>query len=761
MSAGRRAVAALVALAVGVTVGAVLFGAPPRFEPAESASPGVALFLESLTPVLLVHLSVAVACGLLVASGPAAVLASRAALPLRLLLAFALLSLVPLPPVVHELISPFTAETYATLAADWPDRWRPFTLWPAGTGRVVLLLLGMLAATAAVRVAVRERGERVVVVLLAGIATLATLECLYGLGETWLGDDTILGFSKVSSRGAVTGTFIHRTMFAVWAGMGATAATALGVRAWTGETRRTGLAAVCAVVVGVALVAAQQSNSRLGFAAALAGVFVAFAALAWVSRAAGRAGPSRVALALGLLVPVAGLGGALLDAEFAQRMGYFVGYVQERPGPVEPRLATWAATWDLFGGAPVLGTGPGAFARAVHLTQTVDSPEEAWFAHSDPLNVLSDMGIVGFALAVWWVAASLRSVGGVLRAGGTRAVLCCGAVGGAAVALVASLADFQTQFPVVAIPFAALLAVPGALATDLDGDRSAVSPSWMALGIATIVVIAVFPVRGWWDRYSTLSDGGPHGATAAERDLRRGRKLLEQAATADDPRAEVTRAVQALERATLADPLLDHAHFHLAVARLVAGEGPEAALRSWGRARHVSRGHAELNLRIGDAYLRVLGTAPNPHGPAGDDALAALREAGALEPAMFSAAWQLAEEYRLSVESRKRLVPDRAHALRKLAGWLRREKKLPDEARRALERAVEVEPWDGRARIDLAQVLAEADEREAALLHFVRAVEVAGESEGVRRDAARGFVGLDAETDGRALFDDLGLTWPE
>lgn len=772
------AVAALVVLGLGVAVGAFAFGAPPRFDPVESAGPVVRLALLSLLPELAVHLAIAAGVGLVVACGRTGIRAGRGAMALVLLLLFGAATMVPLPAGLHETLSPFTAETYAALAADWPDRARPLSLWPDGTWRTLLLLLGMLGTYLAVRTAVRERGSGVVRGILAGIVAIAVLQSGYGLYETLLGDDTILGFGKVSSKGAVTGTFIHRTMFAVWAGMGCTAALALSVGAWrAGHRVGSVLLVLAAVLTGCA---SFLSLSRLGFAAVLAGAFVTLACLAIVARRSGRAGPSLAVFAVAVLVPTVGLMAAVMNPAFAERMGYFVGLVQERPGPVEPRIATWTAAWRLAEQAPVLGTGPGSFARAVHLTQTVDSPEEAWFAHSDPLNVITDMGWVGFALVFWWVFAALRPVRASLGTDTRPALLSCGAVGGATVVLVASLADFQTQFPVVALPFAALMAVPGAVVDasryhdDEDERGLPVRTLSLAAGLVVMVGIAIQPLRGWMDRWAELESGGPHGTTVAERELRRGRALLEEIATADDPRSRLARARIALETATLEDPLLDQAHFQLAVVQLVSGEGQEAALRSLGRARHVSRGHAALNLRIADTYLRLIGTQPNPYGPPGDDAPAAMREAGALEPALFSAAWRLADEYGFSADTRLRMVPERAHALMTLARWLEndalhersgRDGRMGREervaaARDALRRAVEAEPWNGRARVAYGRALAAAGREDDAFAQFKRAVEVEGSSEGVRRDAARGMRSVDAEPAARALFEELELPWP-
>jgi O-antigen ligase len=62
------------------------------------------------------------------------------------------------------------------------------------------------------------------------------------------------------------------------------------------------------------------------------------------------------------------------------------------------RRQMYAAAWDLWQGFPWLGAGLGAFRDAIPLTQPDDLPGTWWHAHSDWLELLATVGIVGAAV---------------------------------------------------------------------------------------------------------------------------------------------------------------------------------------------------------------------------------------------------------------------------------------------------------------------------------------------------------------------------
>jgi hypothetical protein len=392
----------------------------------------------------------------------------------------------------------------------------------------------------------------------------------------------------------------------------------------------------------------------------------------------------------------------------------------------------WKSTWDLFLESPVTGTGLGSFGRAIHLTQSPDCAQELWFAHSDPLNLLSDTGVLGAALGAWWLVAMVRAGLPALRsADAATRCLAAGALGGAVVAVTASLGDFQTQFPVVAIPFAALLTVPAALA-DAGAPREEPRP-WtlrpkVVAGACLLLafVAAAVPCAATWRRRQDLAEERVTGATRAEALSAQARAIVAVVGASKDPRADIARAEEKLREASRLEPILDEAHLWTALCALHLDRPQDDVLRALGRARVAARGHAQVNLLVGRTYLSLIGTEPAPHGPPGDGAIAALREAADISPQAFSAAWAACLEHSLPVEALRAITPDRGYAKTYLFDHLNLLGRRA-EAIELLQGQLRLEPWDYAVAVRLAAAFTDA-----------------------RRSS-----------EGHAFFDSVGAVWPE
>ncbi len=744
-TARRLPVVAAWVLVVAVLQGMLAFGAPPRQSLASATEPWKSL-LESLLPLATLQSAIVLALGLLLVtgclrSGRASLLGGAAArsarLPLLLLLALGLLHALPLPAALLRIVAPHSAQVWADLAPTGDSAMRPLTLWSDGTFHALYTLAGVLVASSLLWALIGERrvasdgGEdrlRPVVGLFWLILGVAAAESAYGLYETLLGDDAILGFGKVSNGGSVTGTFIHRTMLAVWAGMGLCVGLGLAARALLGGERRLGVATAALALAAVCGIAAGLSQSRLGLVAVAAGCAVTVLAL--LPTASRRGGPRVVAGFLLLASVTAVVAGALVwsSEAFQTRLGYLFG----QGGLSDPRFAAWRSTLDLFGRAPLTGTGIGSFGRAVHLTQSVDATEELWFAHSDPLNLLSDAGLIGFALGAWWLVGLIRRGLPALRSDQAGVAMCAAsAFGAAAVVLTASLGDFQTQFPVVALPFAALLIAPAALAAMRDEEPARrpwpVPAAVLAGGLALVLAgLAVLPPARALARRSRAG-GESVEATEAERLVAQAKRTMGSLSKLDGATAhtQLEGAVVDLREATRLDPLLAEAHLFLGLAGLYVEDDRDEVLRSLGRARLVSRGHAAVNLTIGKTYLSLFGTGPAPYGPDDDSALEALREAGALDPDAFAVAWELCAGAGYGEEAMKAIVPPRAHAYVRLGRYVFSRKPVL-ESLEPFIRALELEPWHTPAAVRLA----------------------------------KGYVQLGREATGRERFLALGVDWP-
>ncbi len=737
--------AALV-LAAAVAMGALFMGAPPRFSSGEHGPPLLRQFLHALGPLATLEAAIAAALGLLVAAEclrreapglPGGRAAARSRLPLALLLAFGVLQLVPLPRAVLEVIAPYSARVYSDLTAVGDDAARPITLWTDGTIHALFNLGGVLAASAVVWTLVRDGASRerdaggplrIVRAVLWFVVAIAAFESVLGIAATKLGDDRILfWFEKLSGRGRVTGTFIHATMTAVWAGMGLCAALGLAAHeVLSGRRRPLALAAQLAAVA-VCAIAAPLTISRLGLVGVAAGVASTAGAVAAAFAGAGRRRVGVAIVVSAVVLVTCAAAAALLVPAFRERLGYLV---TDRGDLDDPRFPMWSSTLDLWLESPVVGTGLGAFGRAIHLVQSPDIPHELWFAHSDPLNLLSDAGVLGFLFAAAWVGGLVwRGAPAILGGDPATRCLAAGAAGGAAVVLVASLGDFQTQFPVVALPFAALLTVPAVLAhiaarPHVSSQVAETTRPWLlpprglALSVAVVfALLAAYPVTESVRRWSELRSHGATGATLAESLLTLGRARVQAAPQAKDRQAALEQGEELLREAARKDPLLDDAHLWLAYASLFLSRERDDVLRSIGRARLVSRGRVATTLAAGALYLDLLGTSPAPYGPPEDSALVALREAGAMQPQAFSVAWKLATDHDLPPEVLREIVPDRVHARIHYAEHLQQLGRN-EAAIRVYEELLAREPWEGAIATRLAAAYRAAGRESAGREYF-------------------------------------------
>jgi len=125
----------------------------------------------------------------------------------------------------------------------------------------------------------------------------------------------------------------------------------------------------------------------------------------------------------------------------------------------------WRETLAIIGANPILGVGLGAYETAYPIYSSDDGSIVLGKAlvvdraHNDYLQVLSDCGVVGAALAVWFIILIFRAVGRGKRSHNPlRRALAIG--GGAAIfgLLVHSLVDFNLQLPSNALLFLLLVA---------------------------------------------------------------------------------------------------------------------------------------------------------------------------------------------------------------------------------------------------------------------------------------------------------------
>jgi O-antigen ligase len=315
------------------------------------------------------------------------------------------LQLIPLPAEVLQVVSPSSLEIYRAAAqvgagGRWfpglPSLRGPISVAPSATIDTTLELLACIIVFALVTdLAAREsrrRRWRITIPFLA----VALLEAVLGILQAGAG----------SKAAGVTGTYQNHNHFAGLLEMSLPFAAMFALGAWRRVTRREGVAWVAILgawgglaAVAAMLLAVAASLSRMGFIASLAGLFVSgTAAVVMEERRRGRRKWLPVAATAGVVLVLAAF---LPSTRFIQRFGAATG-----PGDVasDARFGIWRDAVHLAEAFPVLGCGLGAFQSANMRYQTVTPLLTVNFAHNDYLQLLAELGVVGF-LGLMTVAA--------------------------------------------------------------------------------------------------------------------------------------------------------------------------------------------------------------------------------------------------------------------------------------------------------------------------------------------------------------------
>ena len=165
--------------------------------------------------------------------------------------------------------------------------------------------------------------------------------------------------------------------------------------------------------------------------------------------------------------------------------GKLVGDDPESETFFSSRGLVWRDTVRMIGGNPVLGVGLGAYQTAYPIYTVRDGTLNVREAHNDYLQILADGGVVGGALALWFIFITLRDINRAARSRDRLMAglgLGCGA--GIFAVLVHSIFDFTLQIPSNALLFLLFTAVTARL-----GAATARSESGLAtrLGVASPV----------------------------------------------------------------------------------------------------------------------------------------------------------------------------------------------------------------------------------------------------------------------------------
>jgi len=286
----------------------------------------------------------------------------------------------------------------------------PMSVDPHATRREALRLLAVAAFFLICWNTYRTRAQvRRAVWTMIGMGTLLAL---FGIVQrvTWNGHLYWVG--PEITNGSPFGPFVNRTHFAGLMVIVVPLALALMLartrrkppsRRWrttwrdrvhdwsAGEGSAANLVPFLVLVMGGAALVSGSRGGMLALLAALVAMVVGSVAggRSWVGRTV------RVGLAAVLIV----LAGAWIGGDVLY--GTVERLADELGRPTEsPRLWIWANAMSLWLGAPVLGTGVGTFGVAFAGVRTIEAPVVYTHAESDWVQLLTDTGVLGLALAL-------------------------------------------------------------------------------------------------------------------------------------------------------------------------------------------------------------------------------------------------------------------------------------------------------------------------------------------------------------------------
>jgi O-antigen ligase len=294
--------------------------------------------------------------------------------------------------------------------------------------------------------------------LVATLFFLAAAISLYGTVETISGREMIWNAPKTAYLGAVTGTFVNRNNFAAFASLalGGGLGLALYYRAKLAEDSKPSGGVerlfVFAFAGVICLLGVLLSRSRGG----VAGVLLAAFPTAWLL-AERRSRRTFALLAAAVLLGALAMGWWVGREPLGQRFAT----IAAEAGAADSRPAAWLTTLRVAVRAWPLGAGGGTFVDHFRLVPDSGILVRYNHAHSDPLELLVEYGVLGalafFGAIAWVIVRSVRA----LRERHSRfsRALTIGGLAGIAAVLLHCLFDFPLQNPGVRVPFFAVLSV--------------------------------------------------------------------------------------------------------------------------------------------------------------------------------------------------------------------------------------------------------------------------------------------------------------
>jgi hypothetical protein len=231
------------------------------------------------------------------------------------------------------------------------------------------------------------------------------------------------------------------------------------------------------------------------------------------------------------------------------------------------RYDFWRVELRDFAHHPLAGIGSRGFSESYLLRR--HSSETPARGHSLPLDVLSETGIVGFAL----LAAGIGTPLWIAARRARRSLLAAGLFAGALTWIVHASVDWIWTVPAVGLPFFVLLGIAA-------GERSRVlhSRTALACGAVAVALAAVAFLPPWLSsRYTSRALAG---STSGTDDLRWARRLdpiaVDPLVAESEVAATPEARIAAMRRAVAREPRVSALRYLLGQAYLAAGRRREA-----------------------------------------------------------------------------------------------------------------------------------------------------------------------------------------
>jgi tetratricopeptide (TPR) repeat protein/O-antigen ligase len=387
-------------------------------------------------------------------------------LPLVLLVGWMFVQLVPLPVAALKMLSPHGYQAYEPVYGLLAEqRWLPLSVYPKGTALEAIRILCyalfyLLAVQLFATGATLKKTVELCCWLALGIGLLALL-------QKFTSPEKIFWF-RPSSTGQSMGPWVNRSQYSGYVELVAPLVLALAFyfrptvaddEPWRKRvvaffSKEEGVNRYLFFSFGVLLLCASVfvSLCRGGIIAVTLSILFFFLLLAWKERRYSHLFSAGFFTLL--ILVVSWFGWQPIVERFDQ---IFTGSGEL----AVDRVLVWEDGWKIFGDFWLTGSGFGTFIAIYPLYRTV--PGEAIFdhAHNDYLELLTSGGVIGFALAAWFVIAVFAHGLKMLRRRRDRyaILLTIGALSGVFGMLIHSFTDFNMYNGAVGLYFFFLCAV--------------------------------------------------------------------------------------------------------------------------------------------------------------------------------------------------------------------------------------------------------------------------------------------------------------